>query len=188
MKFSIPSAALAVISALSLPASATAQSSRCANSDQIASLAAAMLPNIVTKMSKRCAPILPQGASLSVSGAATAEQYKEAAIAARPKAMEAIMVIAGDDLPPGMSAEVVFPFIEAMLDSEIEKGDLTDTCPVINNLWSALKGLPFQNWGLALAAIASADLKGEANRATEEPSKRPSIRSDLPICPYIAMD
>jgi hypothetical protein len=188
MKFSVPSAALAVIAALSLPAAATAQSARCVNSDQVAGLAAAMLPNVVTKMSTKCASVLPEGAALRVSGAAAAEQYRDAALAARPKAMEAIAVIAGDDLPPGMSADVVFPFIEAMLDSELDKGDLSDTCPVVNNLWSALKGLPFENWGLVMAAVVSADQKDKADKADAKPSKRRSMGSDLPICPYIAME
>lgn len=185
MKISFPSAALAVIAALSLPASATAQSARCVNSDQVAGLAAAVLPNLVTRMSQNCASELPEGSALRVSGGAAAEQYKESALAARPKAMEAIAVIAGDDLPPDMSADVVFPFMEAMLFAEIDKGDLKDTCPVVNNLWSALKGLPFENWGLVLAAVVTADQQGEAAKKT---AKRKSIGSDLPICPYIAME
>lgn len=188
MKFSTPSTALAVIAAFSLPASATAQSARCVNSDQVAGLAAAVLPNVVTRMSQNCASVLPEGSALRVSGGAAAEQYKESAIAARPKAMEAISVIAGDDLPPGVSADVVFPFMEAMLFAEIDKGDLKETCPVVNNLWSAMKGLPFENWGLVLAAIVTADQQDDAAEAAKKPAKRKSMASDLPICPYIAME
>lgn len=187
MKFSLPSTALAVIAALSIPASATAQTARCVDSDQVAGLAAAVLPNLVTKMSQNCASVLPEGSALRVSGQTAAEQYRDSALAARPKAMEAIQVIAGDELPPGMSMDVVFPFMEAMLFTEIEKGDLREACPIVNNLWSALKGLPFENWGLVLAAIVSADQQGKADKANAKPSRR-SMTADLPICPYIAME
>jgi hypothetical protein len=188
MKISLPSTALAVIATFSLPASAlAAETARCVNSDQVGGLATAVLPNLVTKMSQNCANVLPEGAALRVSGAAAAEQYKDAAIAARPKAMEAIALIAGDDLPDGMSADVVFPFMEALLFAEIEKGNMQTTCPVMNNLWSAMKALPFENWGLVLAAIVSADEQSKADKANAKPSRR-SMTADLPICPYIAME
>jgi hypothetical protein len=188
MKFPVSSSVLALLAAFSIPASAAAQTARCVNKDQVAGLAAAVLPNLVTKMSQNCASVLPEGSALRVSGTAASEMYKDAAIAARPKAMEAIAVIAGDDMPPGVSADVVFPFMEAMLFAEIEKGNLNETCPVVNNLWSAMKDLPFGNWGLVLAAVVSADQQGGAGDADKKPAKRKSMADDLPICPYIAME
>lgn len=187
MKFSFPSGALAVIAALSLPASATAQSARCVNSEQVAGLAVALLPNLVTKMSQNCASVLPEGAALRVSGAAAAERYQDSAIAARPRAMEAIALIAGDEMPEGMSADVFFPFMEAFLFEEIEKGNMEETCPIANNLWSAMKDLPFENWGLVLAAVVSAGQQGKAGQGAKKPSKR-SRMADLPVCTYVAME
>ncbi len=187
MKFSLPSAALAMAAAFSLPANAAAQAQRCINSDQVAGIAAAVLPNVITKMSENCAGVLPQGSALRVSGQLAAEQYKESALAARPKAVEAFKIIAGEQLPPNMPVDVVFPFMEAMLFAEIEKANAKEACPIINNLWSALKGLPFENWGLILATIISADRQDKLSKANRRDPDL-SVSEDFAVCPYIAME
>lgn len=187
MKYPVSKRAIAMIAALSMPAAAMADrdADRCVEASHVGALAMAMLPGAVSKLSENCASTLPQGAALLVSGAGAAEKYKDAAEAARPEALEAIKTIVGEDMPDGMSTEVIFPFFEMYMFAEIEKGNMAETCPVANNIWAALKDLPFDKWGMTLAAIVSAQ---NAKKTDEPGAKKRKSKIDLPICSYLAME
>jgi hypothetical protein len=183
---------LAIGIMVSVPLTASAQEARkCIEVQELSDISVAFLPGIMIQLSNKCAGYLPKNASLTVTAAAVAAQYKDKAIAARPKAFDAIKSIAGNDLPPEMTADAIFPFAEAMIAGEIGKIDTIksqEMCPVANNIWGAIQPLPLEKWGEVFGAILIAS---EVDRKKETSSKgtkaKKSPINDITICPYTSL-
>jgi|GEM_PF-3219433 hypothetical protein len=188
-------AILALLSIANLPAAAIAKDQQdCLTAEQLGNVSVALLPGMVTRLSAFCATSLPANASLSVSGANSAAQHADAIAAARPSAFETIKLIAGDDfnLPSTMTADALFPFVEAMAAGEMEKMNKEEVCPVANNVWSAIKDVPMDKWGMLVATLVGSD-KG-SKKAVEDDSdkesskKRGSFEDKIRPCPFIATE
>lgn len=165
MKLLKTSALLAIVAAANMPTVAIAkQAQNCLTAEQLGDVSVAVLPGLVTKLSSFCATALPANASLSVSGANAAQRYAEATAAARPSAFETIKLVAGDDLkiPGAMTPDVLFPFLEAMAAGEMEKMNQQEVCPVANNIWSAVKDVPMDKWGMIVGTLVTADRNSKA--------------------------
>jgi hypothetical protein len=176
--------------AASLSVTATAQTAaECISKENANSLVTALLPGMILRFSAECAPLLPANASLTITGPSVAAANKDKAIAARPAAYDAVKQIAGKDFPSEMTMEVAFPFVDAMLASQMSKLKSKDNCIIANNVWGSLQHLPLEHWGGFVAAVVSAT--GIDPKNPSQGKSRQGLSSapkKFPICPYVSAE
>ena len=185
MKLSNIAAGLALLACSAAPVSVAAQSvNPCITKDQLGGLVVALMPAAIKQLKASCGTNLPSGASLNKITPAQMKMFETASESAKPKAGEALRIMMGKDVPEGVDPSSLMPFIESMAVSGIASELKPDTCPMVNNLWSALAPLPPENWGELVATFAQLGMSG--NKKTGKVEGKKSPMSDLNICPYVA--
>ena len=98
---------LAALVAVAMPGAAMAQAQACLQPKEAEDLVVFVLPSLMDGMARKCGPLLPRSAALTVSGASLAERYRPDADIAWPSAKTAFVKLSGQDKSMGFLSDSV---------------------------------------------------------------------------------
>ncbi len=157
---------------LSLTQSAAAQSAgpaACLSVVQAEALVTYLLPKAVDAGRAKCSASLPASSPLMVKNSQQLTKYRVASESAWPQAKNAVNVLAGDKLPPGMDDALLRPIADAMFTQLIGNEIKPKDCATIGKIYGDLEPMPSTNLASLLITIVQATAKD-------------GKKQDIPIC------
>jgi hypothetical protein len=145
---------LAALLSAAMPGAAVAQSSTCLQAKEAEDLVVFVLPSLLDGMTRRCGPLLPRTAALTVSGSSLAQRYRPDADAAWPNAKTAFVKISGQEKSMGfLSDDVLRGVIQEASTAAIVSEFKAKDCTMIDRFVDALSPLPARNMGKLVALL-----------------------------------
>ncbi|QJB68219.1 hypothetical protein [Parasphingorhabdus halotolerans] len=132
---------------------------KCLTVPQAEGLVTYLLPTAVEATRTKCATTLPATAALLKPNSEQLAKYKAAAQTAWPKAKAAVGVLAGDQLPRGISDDFLRPMADAMFTQMIGSEIKPKDCAIIDKIYSSLEPMPSANLATLAIAIVQESIK-----------------------------
>lgn len=133
----------------------------CLTDTEAQSVFLALAPDAIRSVAQKCAPSLPEAATLRGGLAAFAAPYDAAAAAAWPQALPAIAKLAGPDMK-GMDLAAMKPMIGPMIGAMAADQVKPKDCATVERAIALLAPLPPANFaGLILLAASSGSKSGK---------------------------
>ncbi len=166
--------------ALLLPAQALAQSTRpCLTPKEGQALITFALPDVVTGITDKCAPVAGPSSFLATSGRTLASSYRATSNAAWPVARPAIRKLAGENgqLLDLMSDDALKSFAGAFAATAVVKQISPERCNDIDRIMKVTAPLPPENMSMLVGIMLEFLARPTAQAAIA------SARPPLNICP-----
>lgn len=145
---------VALVSAMSLTASAAAAGDNCVSEAEGAAIMAAMMPDLINGLGKKCGAHLPNSAYLVQKGAALSARYKVLADQQWPTAKIAFGRMTGEpEMAEKLPDEYFRPMLGSMVGSELVKDVKPQDCAGADRIVENLAPLPPENVANLIGAI-----------------------------------
>lgn len=160
---------LAIIGLTQSAVAQAAEPARCLSVAQAESLVTYLLPKAVDASRTKCSASLPPTSSLLIANSQQIAKYRAASETSWPRAKTAVMVLAGDKLPPGMDDALLRPIADAMFTQLIGQEIKPKDCALIDKIYGDLEPLPSANLASLAVTIVQASAKEDK-------------KQNIPIC------
>ena len=162
MKFAF---AIASCSALIWSSAASAAESQCVSRQQIAAMATVFVPVGLRTSRERCGAMLPQGAYLrSAESEARLARANADAVGAEKLAMDGFKIVAGNDVPDGVSEKTMLTLMSEMAVAELNKKLDASTCVAMNDIFQSTRSMTGPEVGTFLGAMFALVIGGQKQK------------------------
>lgn len=155
-------AALALAGLAYAPAAQAAQVGQCLNAAQAEALVTYLLPTAVQASRTKCAASLPANTPLLKENSEQLAKYRVASDGAWSQAKKALVVLAGEKLPPEIDDALLRPIADAFLIQFIGQEIKPKDCSLIAKIYSDLEPMPSSNLAsLAITLVQASEKDGK---------------------------
>ena len=151
--------------ALICSSSASAAEAPCVTRQQIAAMATVFVPVALKTSRQKCGPTLPEGAYLrSGESEARLAKAEAEALSAEQGAMDGFKMIAGKEVPNGVSDKTMLTMMSEMAVAELNKKLDRPTCIAMNDIFQSTRSMSGPDVGIFIGSMFALAIGGQKAR------------------------